>query len=115
MAIEDSAVLAGCLSRAKSRDDIPEMMKAYEEIRKPRAETVKATSEGNMRQYGMEDGPEQVARDEMYKATLMKPTKSKEEKEVVKADMNATYGSPGFSTWLYAYDVDEDLRKYFGR
>jgi salicylate hydroxylase len=113
MAIEDSAVLSGCLLRAKSRHDIPEMMSAYEEIRKPRAEKIKATSEGNMRQYGMEDGPEQEARDEMYKLTLVKPAESKQ-KEVAKADMNATYGSPGFSTWLYAYDVEEELGRHFG-
>jgi salicylate hydroxylase len=113
MAIEDAAVLAGCLSRANSTDEIPELMRAYEEIRKPRAEKIKATSEGNMRQYGMEDGPEQVARDEMYKKTLVTPVESKEKKEVVKADMNATYGSPGFSMWLYGYDIDEQLRQYF--
>ena len=65
-----------------------------------------------MRQYGLEDGPEQEVRDEIYRKTLEAPLGSKE-KEMVKADMNAIYGSPGFSMWIYGYDVDEELRRYF--
>ncbi|PVH76516.1 FAD dependent oxidoreductase domain-containing protein [Cadophora sp. DSE1049] len=64
-AIEDAAILTGCLSRAHSLKDIPRLTEAYEEIRKPRAEKIKAISLGNRKQYGLPDGPEQVARDEI--------------------------------------------------
>ncbi|KAH7324103.1 FAD dependent oxidoreductase domain-containing protein, partial [Rhexocercosporidium sp. MPI-PUGE-AT-0058] len=64
-AIEDAAALSGCLAKAQSLEDVPRLTQAYEAIRKVRAEKIKATSHGNMKQYGLPDGPEQEARDEM--------------------------------------------------
>lgn len=118
--IEDGAVLAGCLKRARGKEDVNGLMEAYERIRKERAEKVKQTSWGNMKHYGLVDGEEQKQRDRMYAKTLRAMTVSESEREKEKAierpmkDVNAEYGSPGFSMWLYGYDVEEELEKYFG-
>jgi hypothetical protein len=37
-----------------------------------------------------------------------------EKVEIPKADINAKYGSPGFSSWIYGYDTNEVLKEYFG-
>ncbi|KAG4441105.1 hypothetical protein IFR05_003395 [Cadophora sp. M221] len=114
-AIEDGAVLTGCLARAHSLDDIPRLTRAYEDIRKTRAEKIKATSHGNMKQYGLPDGPEQKARDEMYSKSLLPLLETTKEDIVPKPDMNAVYGSPGFSSWVYTYDTNRAIREYFGK
>ncbi|CZT53031.1 uncharacterized protein RSE6_14462 [Rhynchosporium secalis] len=113
-AIEDAAVLNGCLARAQSLNDIFRLSKAYEDIRKPRAEKIKATSLGNMKQYGLPDGPEQEERDEMYRKSHLPVSESTKEILVSKPDNNAVYGSPAFSSWIYMYDTKEALREYFG-
>ncbi|CZT02279.1 uncharacterized protein RCO7_11033 [Rhynchosporium graminicola] len=95
-AIEDAAVLTGCLARAQSLNDISRLSKAYEDIRKPRAEKIKATSLGNMKQYGLPDGPEQEERDEMYRKSHLPVSESTKEILVSKPDNNAVYGSPAF-------------------
>lgn len=91
--VEDAAVLAGCLERMKEKGDLGRMMKAYEDIRKPRGEKLKSTSRGNMRQYGLEDGPEQEERDRMYAETLKKQMGREKMVGRPVKDMNAEYGS----------------------
>ncbi|KAH9206540.1 FAD dependent oxidoreductase domain-containing protein [Leptodontidium sp. 2 PMI_412] len=113
-AIEDAAVLSGCLAKAQSLKDISRLTQAYEDIRKTRAEKIKATSYGNMKQYGLLDGPEQEARDEMYSKNLLPLPENTKEMVVSKPDMNAVYGSPGFSSWVFTYDTNQALREYFG-
>ncbi|CZR69021.1 related to salicylate hydroxylase [Phialocephala subalpina] len=112
--IEDAAVLAGCLERMERKEDVGRLMKAYEDMRKPRAEKLKSTSKGNMRQHGLDDGPEQVERDRMYAETLKKQTGGEKMVERPEKDMNAQYESAEFSMWIYGYDVEEELEKYFG-
>lgn len=117
--IEDAAVLAVCLTRAKSAKDIPTLTKAYEDIRKGRAEKIKHTSRGNMRQYHLEDGPEQEERDRIYAEGLKElsgeeQAKKKEELKKPEKNENAEYGTPGFAMWLFGYDVEEEVDKYFG-
>ena len=68
-----------------------------------------------MRQYGLPDGPEQMARDQMYARSLLEVTKCTKDLVVPpEPDMNAAYGSPGFSAWVYTYDTEQVLREYFG-
>ncbi|KUJ06637.1 salicylate hydroxylase [Mollisia scopiformis] len=112
--VEDAAVLAGCLERVRSKEEISRLTEAYESIRKPRAEKVKKTSWGNMKHYGLVDGKEQEERDRMYAKTLVVQTRDDEERaDKPQKDANAPYGSAEFSMWLYGYDVEEELEKYF--
>lgn len=67
-----------------------------------------------MKQYGLPDGPEQEARDEMYSKSLPPFTDSTKGALAPKPDVNAVYGSPGFSSWIYLYDTQQALREYFG-
>lgn len=66
-----------------------------------------------MEQYGLSDGPEQQARDEMWSRNLPEVTRSMRDVVVPRSDMNAVYGSPEFSSWVYTYDTGKALREYF--
>ena len=113
MCIEDAAVLGACLSKATSVGDIPPLTKAYEAIRKSRAEKVKSISVGNMKLYDLPDGPEQEARDAEYMRHMLAAEEIKKTLVAPKPDQNAPYGSPGFSMWLDGHRTDEEVRKYF--
>jgi salicylate hydroxylase len=65
MATEDAATLGECLSRATTADQIPMAMKAYETIRRPRAEKLKAASEFSGLEKHYPDGEKQRKRDEL--------------------------------------------------
>lgn len=112
--IEDAAVLGECLSRARSAVDIPSFVKAYETIRKPRAERVKAISLGNSKEYAYPDGPEQEARDKLYGQSLTAPKNGEKRQGVPTADSTAAFATQEFSMWLFGYDVANDVRRYFG-
>lgn len=61
-AIEDSAALAVCL-RDATPGDIPQRLHRYQEIRKPRTETVHRTMRENARNHHYDDGEQQRQRD----------------------------------------------------
>ncbi len=63
-AIEDAAVLAGCL--ASGRDDPSAALRRYEVIRRPRAVRVQTMSRGRAAANHLPDGPEQRARDASF-------------------------------------------------
>ena len=111
--IEDAAVLGECLSRSRTTDGIPLLVKAYEAIRKPRAERVKAISLGNSKVYAYPDGTEQEARDKLYGQNISTSKKSEKNQAVPTADSSAAYATPEFSMWLFGYDVANDVSRYF--
>lgn len=63
MATEDAAAIAECVGRARSSDDIPAVLQAYERSRKWRCEVVQAQSRRNGDMIHMPDGEEQENRD----------------------------------------------------
>lgn len=63
MATEDAAALAECVSRAKSAEDLPAVLKAYERSRKWRCEIIQAQSRRAGEGLHIPDGQEQEARD----------------------------------------------------
>lgn len=69
-AVEDAAALGVLLSTITSRAEIPTALKAYENSRKPRAETVQQSGSENRITLHLPDGPEQRARDEQFRASL---------------------------------------------
>ena len=85
-AIEDAAVLAGCL-RSADPGSLPEALQRYEEIRRPRTSQVQAMSRGREVRNHLPDGPEQQQRDAQF----------------------ATGDPLRQSAWLYGYDLEADV------
>jgi salicylate hydroxylase len=85
-AIEDGAVLAGCL-RGVSPSGIAAALKRYESLRVERATRVQRASGERREHHHMDDGPEQRARD----AAL------------------SSQDPMSHNEWLYGHDVEADL------
>jgi salicylate hydroxylase len=86
-AVEDAAVLAGCLRDATAAT-IPEALQRYEAIRRPRTSQVQLMSRGRELANHLPDGAEQEARDA----------------QLASGQPLLTHG------WLYGHDIDADLR-----
>jgi salicylate hydroxylase len=82
-AIEDAAVLAGCLSVADG-DDVPGALVRYETIRRGRASRVQEMSRTNGHRFHLPDGPEQEKRD---------------------TAMASSFGLSPDINWLYGHDI----------
>lgn len=68
-AVEDAAALGILLSTIPSRSQIPLALQAYQSSRKQRAETVQQSGTENRITLHLPDGPQQVARDEQFRAS----------------------------------------------
>ncbi|RAK73071.1 putative salicylate hydroxylase [Aspergillus fijiensis CBS 313.89] len=69
-AVEDAAALGILLSTIPSRAAIPAALRAYEQSRKSRAETVQQSGSENRITLHFPDGPDQIARDEQFRTAL---------------------------------------------
>jgi salicylate hydroxylase len=87
-AIEDAAVVAGCLSEA-TRETVEATLLRYESLRKERASKVQQMSRARREHHHLPDGEEQRKRDA----------------EFAKED------PLGHNAWLYGHDVERDLEK----
>ena len=67
-AVEDAAALGIILSNVTSRHDIPRALQVYEKSRKQRAETIQQSGSENRLTLHLPDGPEQIARDNQFRA-----------------------------------------------
>jgi salicylate hydroxylase len=85
-AIEDAAVVAGCLREA-TRETVDEALLRYESLRKERASKVQHMSRARREHHHLPDGEEQRKRDA----------------EFAKED------PLGHNAWLYGHDVERDL------
>ena len=85
-AVEDAAVLAGCLAGATPAS-VSVALQRYEQLRRPRASQVQRMSRGREVQNHLDDGPAQQARDAALASS--EPLRQ--------------------SAWLYGHDVDADL------
>jgi salicylate hydroxylase len=85
-AIEDGAVLAGCL-RGVSVGSVPGALRRYESLRRERATRVQRLSHERRDHHHMPDGDEQRARDAALAGT----------------------DPLGHNAWLYGHDVEADL------
>lgn len=68
-AVEDAAALGILLSTIPSHSQIPLALQAYQSSRKQRAETVQQSGTENRITLHLPDGPQQVARDEQFRAS----------------------------------------------
>ncbi|KAK0462554.1 uncharacterized protein EV420DRAFT_1619092 [Desarmillaria tabescens] len=89
MAIEDAAVLGNLFVRITDKDQIPTLLDAYENLRRPRATETADGCWTDKTTFQMEDGPEQRARDNAFKAMIGK-----------------TAGSGQDNDLQYGYDAD---------
>ncbi|RAH74417.1 putative salicylate hydroxylase [Aspergillus aculeatinus CBS 121060] len=69
-AVEDAAALGILLSTIPSRAAIPAALRAYEQSRKSRAETVQQSGSENRITLHFPDGPDQIARDAQFRTAL---------------------------------------------
>jgi salicylate hydroxylase len=83
-AIEDAATLAAVLARSTA--DVPEVLRRYEALRRPRTTAIQAVAAGNKTRNHMPDGPAQIARDAAMAA-------------------GAADWSIGASLWVYRHDA----------
>ncbi|CAE6429983.1 unnamed protein product [Rhizoctonia solani] len=63
MAIEDAVVLGGLLSGIHKLDDLPRLLRAYQDLRFPRTAESQKSARLNQFIFHLPDGPEQLARD----------------------------------------------------
>lgn len=75
-AVEDAAALGILLSTIDSRHQIPLALSAYERSRKQRAETVQQSGTENRTPLHFPDGPEQITRDEQFRASMRESGKN---------------------------------------
>ena len=65
------------MSNIASRSEIPGALRLYEKSRKQRAETVQQSGSENRITLHLPDGPEQIARDEQFRASARGPSPDK--------------------------------------
>jgi salicylate hydroxylase len=87
-AVEDAAVLAGCLAGATPAS-VPAALQRYEQLRRPRASQVQRMSRGREVQNHLDDGPAQEERDAALASS--EPLRQ--------------------SAWLYGHDIEADLTR----
>ncbi|CAE6445671.1 unnamed protein product [Rhizoctonia solani] len=63
MAVEDAVVLGGLLSGVRRTDDLPRLLRAYQDLRLPRTAESQKSARLNQFIFHLPDGPEQLARD----------------------------------------------------
>ncbi|KAF5697084.1 salicylate hydroxylase [Fusarium mundagurra] len=67
-ALEDAGVLGGIFCHPVGRDEVPEALRVFEEVRKPRASAVRHRTLDQKALFALGDGPEQEARDAKFGA-----------------------------------------------
>lgn len=100
-AVEDAAVLGIVLSKISSKDEIPTALKAYELARKERAERVQNTAGNTRTVLHMEDGEEQLKRDQAFANVALG------------GENPDPWGDPAAQKFLWSFDVERDFIENF--
>lgn len=108
MAIEDGAALAECLSRVRTKEDIPRCLEVFESVRRPRCERIQECSRRNGDMWHMADGPAQEARDKALK-------KDDFQEDVTSTGLDESnpnlWSDRGFQPWLFGHNVFTETSK----
>ncbi|KAH8691430.1 FAD binding domain protein [Talaromyces proteolyticus] len=100
--IEDGAVLGRLLKYVTSRDDLPQILDLYQELRKRRGEAVVREASKQRDDFHLPDGPLQQHRDTIFLSCLAKePT----------ANFPSRWTCPTVQPWLYGYDAVAEVDK----
>ncbi|CAH0033308.1 unnamed protein product [Clonostachys rhizophaga] len=94
-AIEDGAALGSLLWRIEAKEQLPQALKLYEQLRKNRGDAIRDA-------FHMQNGPEQEARDELFLSQLGKD---------LKAPFPSRWTCPEVQPWLYGYNVSKEVEK----
>uniref|UniRef100_D8Q5K5 FAD-binding domain-containing protein n=2 Tax=Schizophyllum commune (strain H4-8 / FGSC 9210) TaxID=578458 RepID=D8Q5K5_SCHCM len=78
MAIEDAAVLGRLLSHVAHAEDIPRLLRGYQQIRQGRVSKVQLASSANRTLFHIPDGPAQEARDAKMREAWKAATKAEQ-------------------------------------
>lgn len=92
-AFEDAAALGALFARLSHPSQIGHVLQVFEQVRRPRAETVKERTLARKVMYGLHDGPEQQKRDERLALGVDSPDE---------------LADPDFQKWLWGYDAAAD-------
>jgi len=107
MATEDGIVLAECVARASSLEEIPFYLSAFELIRKERTNIVQVGSIKNRDIWHMEDGTEQKTRDAIMRGAEVDQEKAEELKNEGKNPNQ--WSDPKFQKWLFGHDAVQEV------
>lgn len=67
-AFEDAGVLGAIFAESVTRDQIPDALRVFEEVRKPRASSVRHRTLDQKAMFALADGPSQEERDARFRA-----------------------------------------------
>jgi len=107
MATEDGIVLAECIARASSLEELPFYLSAFESIRKERTNIVQVGSVKNRDIWHMEDGTEQQTRDAIMRGAEVDEEKAEELKNEGKNPNQ--WSDPKFQKWLFGHDAVQEV------
>jgi salicylate hydroxylase len=110
MAMEDSAALGECLARAKDIKNIPQAVRAFEIIRKPRTKILSDYGVMNAHMWQLPDGEEQRQRDQMIKNRPLFSAGGWDGKHIDKVP--DTPKDSLFFAWMLAHDVVDFVRDF---
>ena len=101
-AFEDAAVLGSLFSHVKNREQIPNLMTQFHQIRMSRSMEVLEKSAAMRETFGMPDGIAQQERDAQI---AMDPHEG----------CPITLADPAFQKWLWGYNAIEDANQSKGK
>ncbi|KAF2762115.1 FAD/NAD(P)-binding domain-containing protein [Pseudovirgaria hyperparasitica] len=99
-AMEDGAVLGRLLGSLEHRSDLPKLLEIFQRLRKSRGEAIVRETFKQRRDFHMENGPEQEARDELFLSQLGK--------ELTGA-FPSRWTCPEVQPWIYGYRAEEEV------
>ncbi|KAI5923891.1 FAD binding domain-containing protein [Camillea tinctor] len=102
-AIEDGAVLGHLLGHMKAKSQLPKALKMYETLRKARGEAIVRETFKQRESFHMPDGPEQEARDRIFKLQL--------ETGKIEGAFPSRWTCPQVQPWLYGYDAYKEVEE----
>ena len=126
MAVEDAAAMAEFLMGMKTKEDLPRVLQAWTEFRRPRWERIRRIAHGNADITTLPDGGSQVKRDKQWATMSMAWTKQikemgeenlAEQIQSIKGDIELEtddYRSAGTRMYVNGYDVVGEARKTVG-
>lgn len=96
--------LAECIARATDKSQIPDVLRAFESLRRQRCEVIQAASARNAEIWHLPDGEEQKARDAGMR-------QGGPEKESAGAKNPNQWSDPKFQPWLFGYDAVKEANR----
>ena len=103
MALEDAVALAECLERARRPSDIPNSLRAFQEIRQERCRRVQEWSAIKGERALLEEGPEQRKRDKCI--TAANAWVPSQPWDGVHIDETPRLEAPTWKAWLCGHDA----------